>query len=143
MLKIGLLPSWLLAGILTFAHGAAIAIMLTVDLPSAAKLIGAVILLVHLLVLVRRQALLLAADSAVAIEVSSDNRISVQTRSGAWKEYEVLGSTYAMPYLTVLNLRQHDSRASRRITLLADSLHADDFRKLRAWLRWKGDGQKL
>lgn len=139
MLKISLRPSRLLAGILTLAHGAAIAIVMSVNLPLWAKIIAATILLVHLLVVARRQALLLAADSAVAVEVSSDNRISVQARSGAWNEYEVLGSTYAMPYLTVLNLRQHDGRARKRITLLADSLHADDFRKLRVWLHWKGE----
>lgn len=139
MLKIGLRPSKYLAGILVLAHGAAIAIVVFVALPAWAKIIAATILLVHLLLVVRRQALLLAADSSIAIEISADNRFSVQTRTGGWSEYEVLGSTYAMPYLTVLNLRQRDSRALNRITLFPDSLHADDFRKLRVWLRWKGD----
>ena len=112
-----------------------------VDLPLWAKIIAAALLLVHLVVTVKRQALLLGAGAAVAVEISSDNKLSVQIRTGGWDEYEVLGSTYAMPYLTVLNLRQRDSRAIKRITLLPDSLHADDFRKLRAWLRWKDDGQ--
>ena len=75
----------------------------------------------------------------VAIEITSDNQLSIQTRTGEWRECDVLGNTYAMPYLTVLNLRQSGSRAIKRIVILRDSLHADDFRKLRVWLRWKED----
>ncbi len=59
--------------------------------------------------------------------------------SGEWGECEVLGSTYVMPFLTILNLRDGDSGALRRVTLLPDSLEADDFRQLRVWLRWKKD----
>jgi toxin CptA len=50
-----------------------------------------------------------------------------------------LGTTYVTPYLTVLNLRGHGERGARHVTLLPDSLHAEDFRKLRVWLRWKED----
>ena len=137
MLRINLRPSWLLAGILTLAHGAAIALVILVSVPLWAKIVAAVVLLVHLTIVLRQYALQLAAGAAVAIEISSDNHFSIQTRSSEWHEYEVLGSTYVMPYLTVLNLRQSDSRAITRIALLPDSLHAEDFRRLRVWLRWK------
>ena len=139
MLKAGLRPSRFLAVVLALAHGAAIAVVMMVDLPPWAKFIAAAILLVHLLVVVGHQALLLGADAAMAIEISSDNKVSVQTRADGWSEYEVLGSTYAMPWLTVLNLQQSDSGLVRRVTILPDSLHADEFRRLRVWLRWKDD----
>lgn len=125
--------------ILAFAHGAAIAAVILVDIPFPVKAIGAAGLAAYWLVFIRRQSLLLTAGSAVAIEISSDNKLSVQTRCGEWSECEVLGSTYVMPYLTVLNLRQSDSRATRRIVILRDSIDAEDFRKLRVWLRWKDD----
>ena len=139
MLKAGLRPSRFLAVVLALAHGAAIAVVMMVDLPPWAKFIAVAILLVHLLVVVGHQALLLGADAAMAIEISSDNKVSVQTRADGWSEYEVLGSTYAMPWLTVLNLQQSDSGLVRRVTILPDSLHADEFRRLRVWLRWKDD----
>jgi len=108
-----------------------------VSVPLWAKIAATVALLVHLPVVLRQHALLLAPGAAVAIETGSDNKISVQTRSSEWREYDVLGNTYVMPYLTVLNLRQNESGAIKRVALLPDSLHAEDFRKLRVWLRWK------
>ena len=141
MLRIGLRPSRILAGVLTIAHGAAVAVVLLVGIPLWAEIAGTAVLLVHLPIVLRQHALLLAAGAVVSIEVGSDNKISVQTRSGEWGEYEVAGGTYVMPYLAVLNLRQSDGRSVKRISILPDTLHADDFRQLRVWLRWKDDGQ--
>ena len=68
---------------------------------------------------------------------------SVQARHGAWSDYAVLGNTYVAPYLTVMNLRQTDSHALKRIVILPDSLDAEEFRKLRVWLRWKEETQPV
>ena len=100
------------------------------------------LLIIQCLILACRQALLLGPDSALALEVTSDHQFSMQTRAAGWSEFEVLGTTYVTPYLTVLNLRRPGERRTRHVTLLPDSLHADDFRKLRVWLRWKEDGAK-
>ena len=133
---ISLRSSWLLAVTLALAHGAAIAIVLLISIPFWAQLIAAAGLSVHMFVVVRRQALLLMPNSPVAIEFGSDNKLSVQTRHGEWSEYAVLGDTYVTAYLTVMNLRQTDSHEVKRIAILPDSVDADDFRKLRVWLRW-------
>ena len=137
MLKISLRPSWVLVSILALAHGAAIAIILLVGIPWWAQVIAVAGLTVHLVVVVRQQALLLGRDSTVAIEIHSDNTLSVQARRGAWSEYAVVGDTYVAPYLTVMNLRQTDSHALKRIVILPDSLDAEEFRKLRVWLCWR------
>jgi toxin CptA len=139
VLKIALRSSRLLAVIMALAHGAAIAVVVLVDIPVPVKAVAAAGLAGYWLVIVRRQSLLLTADSAVAIEISSDGNFSIQTRRGEWSECEVLGSTYVTPWLTVLNLRESEDRASRRIVILPDSVDAEDFRKLRLWLRWKED----
>ena len=136
LIMISLRASWLLAAILALGHGAAIAIVLLVSLPPWAKLIAAAALIVHLLIVARRQALLLTPDSAVAIEIGSDNILSVKARRGEWSEYAVLGDTYVTSYLTVMNLQQADTRAVKRVAILPDSVDAEDFRKLRVWLRW-------
>lgn len=124
-----------------FAHGAAIATVFLVSIPLWFKIAATAALLVHLPVVVARRALLLAPDAVMAIEISTDNKVSAQMRSSGWEEYEVLGNTFVMPYLTILNLQQAGGRAIKRVALLPDSLHAEDFRKLRVWLRWKEDDQ--
>jgi toxin CptA len=139
MLKIELRPSRVLAGILTLAHGAAIAAVIAVSLPLAAAICASAILLVHWAYSVRRHALLLPSSAIVALEVSSAHQLSVKSRAGTWCECEVLGSTYVMPFMTVLNLRRKDGGGTSHLVLLPDNLHSEDFRKLRAWLRWKED----
>lgn len=119
------------------AHGAAIAAVIVVGIPPEAKGVVGVALFIHLVLVARYHALLLASDAAISLEVGSGSILGVQNRLGAWAEYDVLGSTYVMPYLAVLNLRQSDSRAVRRVVILPDSMHPEDFRKLRVWLRWK------
>ena len=137
MLKISLRPSWLLAALLALAHSAAIASVLLTGIPPWVQVVAAAGLTLNLIVCIWRQALMRGANSAVAIEIRSDNTLAVQARHGAWREYAVLGNTYVSPYLTVLNLQQADAKVIKRIALLPDSLDAEDFRKLRVWLRWK------
>jgi toxin CptA len=136
VLKISLRPSRVLAAILIVAHGAAIAAVVAVDMPLWLKLIAAAALILSLFLTVRREALLLTPDAAVALEISADDVLSIQTRRGEWLECEVLGSTYVMSFLSILNLRQTDGGATTRIVILPDSIAAEDFRKLRVWLRW-------
>jgi toxin CptA len=142
LLRISLKPSRLLAAILTLAHAGAIAIVLMVDIPLVASLIAIALLLLNSM-LVGRRSLMRDADAPAAIEITSDHKLNMQTASSGWCEYDVLGCTYVTTYLTIINLRQAGSRFARHVTLLPDSLHAEDFRKLRVWLRWKEDSLKL
>ncbi len=139
MLRISLRPSRLLAVLLTLAHAAAISIVLIVNLPHWLKAVASVVLIVQWVLAVRRQALLQGAGAVTALEVTSDHRVNIETRSAGWCEYDVLGSTYVTSYLTILNLRQSGNRAAKHVPLLRDSLNSEDFRQLRIWLRWKQD----
>ena len=141
MLKIKLRRSGQMAAVLTVAHGAGIVFFAMVGLPLWARIAGAGILIVQWVFCMRRHALMLAADSPTGIEINSNNEFSLGMRSCEWRNYDVLGSTYVMPYLTVLQLQQKGGRAINRIALLPDSLQAEDFRKLRVWLRWKEGDQ--
>ncbi len=137
MLKAGLRPSWILAALLTAAHGAAIAVVVVVDMPPWLKLVAIAALALNFLFDILRTALLLMPESVTALEIAADDTLSIQTRRGEWIECKVLGNTYVLSFLTILNLRQNDSGAIRRCAILPDSLDAEDFRKLRVWLRWK------
>ena len=141
ILKIRLRPSWSLAAFLALAHGAAVAVLLLVPIPWWLQWASAACVVLGLFVVVHRQALLLGAESIVAIEIGSDNTFSGQSRRGKWTEYAVLGNSYVAPYLTVINLQHTRSHAKKRMTILPDSLNAGDFRKLRVWLKWKEDAE--
>jgi len=137
MLKIALRSSRTLAAILAMAHCAAIVLILLIGIPKWLQA-GAIAILVGSLVFyVWRVALLRSSNAVVAVEIASDDAFSVQTRHGDWLGCEVLGSTYVAPFLTVLNLRELENNTVRHVVILPDSVDAEDFRRLRVWLRWK------
>ena len=140
VLKLKLQRSRILAAILVIAHGASIAGIAFAGIPLWGVPVVAVILIAHLAFCIRRDVLLMTPSAVVGIEVGPDNLVNVETRSGGWREYEVLGSTYVMPYLTVMQLQRTAGGAVKRVVLLPDSLPAEDFRRLRVRLRWQEKG---
>ena len=136
-MKITLRPSRILTAILVLAHGAAIAMVALAGMPFWLELIAIAALVASLVFDVRQTALLRAPDAVITLEIASDDKLSIQTRRSEWIECEVLGSTYVTSFLTILNLKGTDSGRNTRAVILPDSLDAEDFRKLRVWLRWK------
>ena len=139
MPRIDLRPSRILAAILVIAHGAAIAVIALVSVPLWLKLIAIAALAVNLMFEIRQTVLLRAPDAVVALEIASDDALSIQTRRGDWITCEVLGSTYVIYFLAIVNLKEQGSGRAKRAVILPDSIDAEDFRKLRVWLRWKGE----
>jgi toxin CptA len=130
-----------LTAILVLAHGAAIAMVGLAGMPLWLELIAIAALVSSLIFDVRQTALLRAPDALITLEIASDDKLSIQTRRGEWIGCEVLGSTYVTSFLTILNLKVTDSGRNTRAVILPDGLDAEDFRKLRVWLRWKRDPQ--
>jgi toxin CptA len=137
VLRIALRPSRILAAILVIAHGAALAVIALVSVPLWLKVIAIAALAVSLVFEIRQTVLLRAPDAVVALEIASDDALSIQTRRGDWIECEVLGSTYVTYFLAIVNLKDQGSGRVKRAVILPDSIDAEDFRKLRVWLRWK------
>lgn len=125
-----------LAAILTIGHAAVAALLLFLDFAALWK-VAALALLFASLCFELRAALRLGANAVTMMRISADNIFSVKSRAGEWRECEVLGSTYVTAFLTVVNLRPAGKRRVRSIVILADSMTADDFRRLRVWLRWR------
>ena len=140
-MKITLQPSRILTAILVFAHGAAIAMVMLAGMPLWLESVAIAALAASLVFDVRQTALLRAPDAVIALEITPDDKLSIHTRRGEWIECEVLGSTYVISFLTILNLKGVDSGRNKRAVILPDSLDAGDFRKLRVWLRWKREPQ--
>ncbi len=141
MSKISLRPSWILTATFVLAHGVAIAMVVLAGMAPWLEAIAIAALVASLVFNVRQSALLRAADAVIGFEIAPDDRFSIQTRRGGWTECEVLGSTYVISFLAILNLKRTDSGRITRAVILPDSLDAEDFRKLRVWLRWKRDPQ--
>lgn len=123
---------------LLLAHGAAIAMVLVVSMPLWLKPIAVAALVINLGLEIWRNALMRDADAVVAIGIAADNALSIQTRRGDWVECAVRGDTYVASFLVVLNLRRLDNEHRKSVVILPDAIDAEDFRKLRVWLRWKG-----
>ena len=132
-----------MTAILVLAHGAAIAMVVLAGMPPWLELIAIAALVASLVFDVRQTALLRAPDAVIALEITPDDKFSIRTRRGGWIECEVLGSTYVISFLTILNLKGIDSGRNKRAVILPDSLDAEDFRKLRVWLRWKRGPQPV
>jgi toxin CptA len=81
-------------------------------------------------------ALLLRPSSVVRIEVTVTGEMRCMMRSGEMVAATVLGSSTVMPWLTLLNLQLPGRRLARHVILLPHALDADEFRRLRVWLRW-------
>ena len=141
MSTISLRPSRILAATLVLAHGAAIAMIVMAGMAPWLDALAIAALVASLVFSVRQSALLRATDAVIGLEITSDDKFSIQTRRGGWIECEVLGSTYVISFLAILNLKRTDSGKITHAVILPDSLDAGEFRKLRVWLRWKRDSQ--
>ena len=135
-LSVSLRPSFILAAILVIVHGAAIAVILMVTMPPWLALLAIAALVINLGVSIWRNALTRGANAVVDVEIASDTALNIRTRRGEWLECEVRGDTYVAWFLTVLNLRQIGTGKRLSVAILPDAIDAEDFRRLRVWLRW-------
>jgi toxin CptA len=129
-------PSLLLAGILTFGHCAVAASLWITPLAFEWKC-AAVALIAVSLCLETRAAMRWGSGALIALRISRDGLLSVQSRRGEWLDCEVLGSTCVTALLTVVNLRAKGARRIRNVVILTDTMDAENFRRLRVWLRWR------
>lgn len=73
--------------------------------------------------------------------LNGDGRLEIVGADDTASEVIVHPHTFVLSFLVVLLYRQE--RRLRSLTLLADSLAAEDFRQLRLWLRWRSTANKL
>jgi len=55
-----------------------------------------------------------------------------------WQKVRLAGSSVVLPGCTVLRITRGNQWLNRNLLVLPDSLPAEDFRRLRVWLRWRG-----
>jgi toxin CptA len=132
-LSVSLKPSRRLLLIQSLAHAVAAAAVLAATIPSW---LAAVLLLLIGASLARMR---LVAPVA-ALLLRGDGRLETVGADGTASEAAVHPHTLVLSFLVVVLYRQ-DGRL-RSLTLLADSLAAEDFRQLRLWLSWRSTAAK-
>ncbi|MFN3594089.1 MAG: protein YgfX [Thiobacillaceae bacterium] len=73
--------------------------------------------------------------AAVALRLNGDGSLEWRAAGQDWQPASLLPRTSVSPWLCVLAYRSQDNTHS--LALYPDSLHPDDFRHLRVWLRWQ------
>jgi toxin CptA len=134
--RIEIRPSARLATFLSLAHlGAAVAIWCAA-LPVWAKAASTIAIAAGLGWSLFSRAALRAGASIVAVEITTEGRVSIGTRRGTWHACEPLGTSYVSPALTIVNLEVEGFSLPRHVVLVPGNVNARDFRRLRTWLRW-------
>lgn len=136
-LLVHLQPSYYLAVLLSLAHAAAGLVLWSLALPPGVKAVIAILLIVSLIYYLRKDALLTAHDAVIALMLTDKMSCTLTMRSGQSMICSLSDSTFVAPYLTVITLQPVERFFVRDVVILPDSTDAEEFRRLRIWLRWK------
>ncbi|OHC64905.1 MAG: hypothetical protein A2040_08510 [Rhodocyclales bacterium GWA2_65_19] len=123
-------PSRRLRLVQAIAHGVAAGAVLAATIPP--WLVAVLLILVGAsLALARR------TEPVASLILRGDGRLETVGADGTASEAAVHPHSVVLSFLVVLLYRQQGRW--RALTVLADSLAADDFRQLRLWLRWRSN----
>ncbi|HYT15086.1 MAG TPA: protein YgfX [Burkholderiales bacterium] len=136
MLRVEFRPSFLLAGLLGLVHSSALA-------ATWVSLAGWPLYLLFAGILISAvtcvfSALHRSARAAVSLEVHADGRAAWRDRKGDWHQARLGQDHFVSVPLLVIGLSGSELQR-KRIVLLPDSASIDDLRRLRVWLRWRGE----
>ena len=135
-LRVEFKPSFLLAGLLGLVHISALA-------AAWVSLAGWPLYLLWAGILISAAACVSEAlhgsdRAAVSLEVHADGRAAWRDRLGDWHEARLGQDHFVSVPLLVIGL--NGSKLRRRwIVLLPDSASSEELRRLRVWLRWRGE----
>jgi toxin CptA len=136
MLRLELKPSRYLAAVFGVAHAAAASVLLPMELCWCIKVIAFAGIAGSLAHTLECHARLRSRRAIFALDVDQNGAL-VHTRDGKCDRASILGTSYISPALTVLNLRLENRTLRRHVIIVPDNVHAEVFRRLRVWLRWR------
>jgi toxin CptA len=136
-LRLKLRPSRRLSVLLFSLHAAALGALWPLTFPLWVRLAIAAALAASLVRALRHGALLRSPDAVVEVDARDDGHLGLVQRDGVCVDAEVLPATAVYGWAVLLRVRVAGERRARSIVVLADSVDAESFRRLRIWLRWK------
>lgn len=129
-------PTRRLAVLLWSAHLAVVFLLFMLPVALWIQWCGSAVLLLSAMLTVARFALRRGPHAVTALEFVDREMLRARTGNGVWHTGRVLGTSTVGAALAVLNLRFDDRGGAIHVVIPGDSLSADDFRRLRVWLRW-------
>jgi len=136
ILGVPLRASCSFAAVLAAMHAAAAWVALSAPWPPACGLASALILLLHAAWGIRRHALLRASASITGLRLHGEDECELQPLAGERIRGRIDGSSFVLPWMIVLRVAVRGRYRLHSVVLLPDAMRADDFRRLRARLRW-------
>ncbi|BBL34100.1 hypothetical protein Nstercoris_00329 [Nitrosomonas stercoris] len=136
-LLVQLQPSRQLAGLLSLAHCTAAGVFWPLELPIVVKIIINLLLAGSLYYYLRRYAWLISSNAITTLRLLGKNHCEIETVTGKSIRTVIDATSFVAPYLTVLCLKREQTYCYHTIVILPDSIDANDFRRLRVWLKWK------
>jgi len=130
VLRLELKASRLLAGALVLMHTLAL-VAAWLSLAGWARYATWTVILASLW-----RVLALLRTAAISLELHEDGRASWRNRDGGWHVGRLGKSQFVSTPLAVVELELAGQRSSW-VVVMPDSLSAEDFRRLRVWLRWR------
>lgn len=133
--EVELRPSRRLAGLLGIAHGGVLLLLPTLPIATWLALPIAVLLVISAVLTISHYALQRGIKAVTALKLTDRERLQIRSADGIWHEGLLLGSSTVGAAIAVLNIRMN-SGGIRHVVILGDGIDANDFRRLRVWLRW-------
>ena len=121
-------PQRLLGTALTGLHGLAVAALWLAQLPISLQGACTVALLLSLWHYCKPRA-------PLGLRCHKDGKLEMKS-GGGWILLTLEAPPVLLPWLTVLRYRQSAEKLPDSLVITPDALPAEDFRRLRVWLRW-------
>jgi toxin CptA len=119
----------------TLSHLVALVIALAMPLAPWLRIGLAVLIAASMAYAIRHHILRNSRYAVTGLKPTRDG-LSIETRDDGWILCDILDSSFVTPWLTVLHLKLAQRRLPVHVVLLPDMLGADEFRRLRVWLKW-------
>jgi toxin CptA len=136
MLKLSIKRSRYLVWLLLLAHAGAMALLWPLAMPAWGKTMIILAVIASLMFFLGHVALLSAPEAVIAVEIRESGEITVKNRRDEWRECRLSGDSFVSAWLTIMVLAQEGRRIARYVVITPDNVDAEDFRRLRVWLRW-------
>jgi toxin CptA len=142
MLRISLKPSRILALLLLLAHALSLAVLWPLALPLWLRAAGGAAVLASAIFYIRRDALLAARGSVVALTLHTDGGAAIERRDGVRREAQLVDEHFVSARVAIARYRLDGERRRRSVTVLPDMISNADFRALRVHLKWRGHARE-
>lgn len=139
-IRVNLQPSYSLAALLIVSHCMAAILIWLLVLTLAIKILVTIAITLSCVYYLRQDALLLSNSAVIAFDLFEKMQCKITTRSKKSIHCLITPDSFVTPVLTVLIFKLEKPLSLSpfySIVILPDRIEANEFRRLRIWLRWK------